>query len=184
MPARCQLYLAAPAAFPPGFAAILGAVLDAAPIACLRLPALPEAAELLRFAQARDVAALLDGNPELAQRLGADGVHLADGKDYAAARRLLGEQKIVGVHCGISRHAAMLAADAGADYVAFDAELDLVSWWAEMMVVPVVAELGSDLARAADFAAAGADFVSAGGAIFADPIEAPAAAAKLAAAIA
>ena len=184
MPARCQLYLAAPAAFPPDFATTLKAVLDAAPVACLRLPALPEAAGPMQIAQARDVAVLLDGNPGLAERLGADGVHLADGKDYAAARRLLGEQRIVGVHCGASRHAAMLAADAGADYVAFDSELDLVSWWAEMMVVPVVVELGSDLARAADFAAAGADFVSAGEAVFANPIEAPAKAANLAAAIA
>lgn len=184
MPARCQLYLAAPVALSSDFAAVLAAVLDAAPVACLRLPASPEAAGLLRIAQARDVAVLLDDNPELAERLGADGVHLADGADYAAARRLLGTQNIVGVHCGASRHAAMLAADAGADYVAFDPELDLVSWWAEMMVVPVVAELGRDLARAAEFAVAGADFVSAGGAVFADPIEAPAVAAWLAAAIA
>ena len=184
MPGRCQLYLAAPAAFPPDFAARLAAVLDAAPVACLRLPALPEAAEFLRFAQARDIAALLDGNAELAQRLGADGVHLTDGAEFAAARRLLGDQAIVGVHCGSSRHAAMLAADAGADYVAVDADLELVAWWAEVMVVPVVVELGDNIARAAEFAAAGADFVLAGAPIFNDPAGAPAAAAKLAAEIA
>ena len=174
MPGRCQLYLAAPPAFPPDFAARLATVLDAAPVACLRLPALPEAAEFLRFAQARDIAALLDGNAELAQRLGADGVHLTDGAEFAAARRLLGDQAIVGVHCGSSRHAAMLAADAGADYVAVDADLELVAWWAEVMVVPVVVELGDDIARAAQFAAAGADFVAIGGTLWREPDDAPA----------
>ena len=184
MSARCQLYLAAPPTFPPDFAQRLTAVLDAAPVACLRLPALPEATEFLRLAQSRDIAALLDSNAELAQRLGADGVHLSDPADYAAARRLLGDQAIVGVHCGGSRHAAMLAADAGADYVAFDADLELVAWWAEVMVVPVVVELGDDITRAAEFAAAGADFVLAGAAIFDDPTGAPAAVARLAAEIA
>ena len=78
----------------------------------------------------------------------------------------------------------MLAADAGADYVALDADLELVAWWAEVMVVPVVVDLGNDCARAAEFAAAGAEFVMAGSAIFDDPSGAPAAVAKLAAAIA
>jgi len=184
MPARCQLYLAAAPAFPSDFAARLAAVLDAAPVACLRLPALPEAAEFLRLAQARDIAALLDGNAELAQRLGADGVHLTDGADFTAARRLLGDQAIVGVHCGNSRHAAMLAADAGADYVAVDADLELVAWWAEVMVVPVVVELGDDIARAAEFADAGADFVAIGEILWREPENAPATAKRLAAAIA
>jgi thiamine-phosphate pyrophosphorylase len=138
-------------------------------VACLRLPALPEAAESLRLAQSRDIAALLDGDPELAQRLGADGVHLSDPADYAQARRLLGDQAIVGVYCGSSRHAAMLAAEAGADYVAFDADLELVAWWAEVMVVPVVVELGDDIARAGEFAAAGADFLAPGAALFDHP---------------
>jgi thiamine-phosphate pyrophosphorylase len=184
MPARCQLYLAAPPVLPPAFAATLAAVLDAAPVACIRLPQIPESIELIKLAQARNVAALLDGNPELAERFGADGVHLADGAHYAAARRLLGDLAIVGVDCGRSRHAAMLAADAGADYVAFEADFDLVAWWAEIMVVPVVAELGDDIAKAAEFAAAGADFVLVGPGVLDNPAEAPAAAARLAANIA
>jgi len=184
MPARCQIYLAIPRDIPSDFGAILAAVLDAAPVACLRLPAFPEAVAFLRLAQSRNVAAVLDGNADLAERLEADGVHLAAGADYAQARRLLGEQAIVGIHCRSSRHAAMLAADAGADYVALDADLELVAWWAEVMVVPVVVDLGNDCARAAEFAAAGAEFVMAGSAIFDDPSGAPAAVAKLAAAIA
>ena len=184
MAAGCQLYLAAPALLPSDFPATLAAVLDAAPIACLRLPALPELGEVVRFAQARDIAVLLDGNAELAQRLSADGVHLADGAEYGPARRLLGDQAIVGVHCGASRHSAMLAADAGADYVAVNADLELVAWWAEVMIVPVVADLDGDFARAAEFAAAGAEFILLGAALFDDPAGAAAAAVTVAAAIA
>src|SRR3546814_9995792 len=40
---------------------------------------------------------------------------------YAEARRLLGGRAMIGVTCKASRHLAMEAADAGADYVAFGA---------------------------------------------------------------
>ena len=170
-PARCQLYLAAPAILPADFAAPLTAALDTTSIACLRLPAQARLGALVDLAQSRGVAVVLEGEPELARRLGADGVHLADGAGYAAARRTLGDQAIVGVHCGTSRHAAMEAGDAGADYVAFDPDLELVAWWAELMVVPLVAEIGDDLDRAAAFAAAGAEFICLGPAIWGDPLK-------------
>jgi thiamine-phosphate pyrophosphorylase len=168
-PARCQLYLAAPAILPADFAATLTAALDAASVACLRLPALSDIAGLLALAQGRGTAVVLDGRPELAARLGADGVHLADPAGYAAARRALGDQAIVGVHCGTSRHAAMEAGEAGADYVAFAPDLELVRWWAELMVVPAVAEIGDDIEQAEAFAASGADFICPGEAIWRDP---------------
>jgi len=180
----CQIYLAAPRELPPDFADTLAAVIDAAPIACLRLPALPEVAALVNLAQQRNVAVLLDGNPELARRLGADGVHLADGQDYRDARQQLGADAIVGVACGRSRHAAMEAGEAGADYVAFEPDLELVAWWAETMVVPVVAELGEELNRAAEFAAAGPEFIGVGTPLWLAADGAPAAAIRLAAAIA
>jgi thiamine-phosphate pyrophosphorylase len=179
-PARCQLYLAAPAELPADFATTLAAVLDAITVACVRLPAQPESTELVRLAQGQGVAALLDGNAELAARIGADGVHLIDPEGYGAARRIVGEQAIVGVHCGESRHAAMEAAEAGASYIAFTADLDLVRWWAEIMVVPVVAEIGDDLGRAAEFVAAGADFICPGEAIWRDAADASAVVERLA----
>jgi thiamine-phosphate pyrophosphorylase len=171
-PAGCQLYLAAPAELPPDFATTLAAVLDAVAVACVRLPALSESIELVRLAQSQAVAALLDGNAELAARIGADGVHLTDPEGYGAVRRILGEQAIVGVHCGDSRHMAMEVAEAGASYVAFTADLDLVRWWAEIMVVPVVAEIGDDLARTAEFVAAGADFICPGEGVWRDAADA------------
>ena len=181
-PARCQLYLVAPANLPEDFATILAGVLEAAEIACLRLPPRPGMAHLVRLAQGRGTAVVIEGDPDLAAALGADGVHLPDLKTYGAARNRLGHDAIVGVSCGRSRHDAMEAGEAGADYVAFAADLELVRWWAELMLVPVVAEL-ERLDQAAEFAAAGAEFIGLGEALWHDPAGAPAAAKRLAAAI-
>ena len=74
----------------------------------------------------------------------------------------------------------MEASEAGADYVAFAPDLDLVTWWAELMVVPVVAELGNDLERTADYIAAGADFICPGEALWHDREGAAAAVRRLA----
>ena len=164
--ARCRLYLAAPAALPANFAQTLNAVFAANDIACLRVAAEPASGPLIALAQAKGCAALLDGRPELVARLGADGVHLGDPAAYEPARRLLGPDFTIGVHCDSSRHLAMEAGEGGADYVAFAPDLDLVAWWAELMVVPVVAELGEDLGQAKDFIAAGADFICPGEALW------------------
>jgi thiamine-phosphate pyrophosphorylase len=137
-------------------------VLETVEVACLRLPPAPAVAELVRLAQAHGTAVVLDGNPEMAAQLAADGVHLTDFRDYTDARNRLGADAIIGVHCDRSRHQAMEAGEAGADYISFAADLDLVRWWAELMVVPVVAELEA-VDQAADFIAAGAEFISLGG---------------------
>jgi thiamine-phosphate pyrophosphorylase len=179
-PARCQLYLAAPGDLAPNFSAILSDILDLVEVACVRLPPVFKARELVRLAQARGTAVVIDGDAEMAVALGADGAHLGELEKYGLARRRLGDSAILGVHCGRSRDRAMRAGEAGADYIAFDPDLDLVRWWAEIMVVPMVAELGEALDRASDFAAAGAEFVAAGEALWRDPAGAPAAARRLA----
>jgi thiamine-phosphate pyrophosphorylase len=168
-PARCQLYLAAPAVLPAGFAVTLAAVLDAVEVACLRLPPAADIEELVRLAQKRGTAVVIAGDIELAARLGADGVHLPDLTTYGAARSRLGADAILGVACGDSRHLAMEAGEEGADYVSLAADLELIRWWAEIMVVPVVVELGESLDQAADFVAAGADFIALGEALWRDP---------------
>ena len=173
-PAGCQLYLAAPAELPPDFAETLGAVLEAAEIACLRLSPRLGMEHLVRLAQGRGTVVVVEADPELAAALGADGAHLPDLKVYGAARGRLGHDAIIGVSCGRSRHDAMEAGEAGADYIAFAADLELVRWWAELMLVPLVAELES-LGQAAEFAAAGAEFIALGEALWRDPAGAPAA---------
>jgi len=168
-PAGCQLYLAAPAVLPADFATTLAAVLDAVEVACLRLPPAADMGDIVRLAQKRGTAVVMTGDVELAARLGADGVHLPDLTTYGAARSRLGPDAILGVACGDSRHLAMEAGEEGADYVSLAADLELVRWWAEIMVVPVVVELGERLDQAADFIAAGAEFIALGEALWHEP---------------
>lgn len=163
----------------------LAAALEATGAATLILVAPPggrlEAAALRPLvgeAQGLGVAALVADDIEAARAAGADGVHLSWRPEiedaYAAARAALGARAIVGADAGLSRHDAMTLGEAGADYVAFgrsaeaggaeaarEAQRELVAWWAELFVVPVVAvdlETADDVAEArrlgADFAAA------------------------------
>jgi thiamine-phosphate pyrophosphorylase len=159
--ARCRLYLVAPDPLPANFAELLEIALAAGDIACFRLAPSPDIAPLVARAQAKGCAVLLSDSAGEVARFGADGLHLSEVKNYKRARDLLPAASI-GVFCGISRHEAMEAAEAGADYISFTADLALVTWWAEVMVVPVVVELGGDVSWASDFIAAGADFLGLG----------------------
>jgi thiamine-phosphate pyrophosphorylase len=179
-PAR--LYLVAPGDLDPARAS---AALEAGDVACLLLrDASPDSAGLVEAAQARGVAVLIEGDAELARRLGADGVHLGPGGRVQATRKALPADAIVGVDCGRSRHDAMVAGEAGADYVAFatrpesdhaPAEPALLSWWQTMMELPCVAMGPIAVADAGALAEAGADFVALEGAVWDHP-EGPAAA--------
>ena len=163
---------------PQAFAPVLADALDAGDVASLllRLPDVPDdairrAADLLRpIAQDRGVAFLLNDRPDLAVETGADGVHLEDEHaNLAAARRLLGPDAIVGAAGDLERHRAMVAAERGADYIAFGAPeepdpedaaalTDLIEWWSELMTVPSVA-FGATPASCEPIVRAGADFL-------------------------
>lgn len=157
-----QLYLATPDSFSLSeFPDMLAQVLDAAPIACLRIDlasrdedTLSRGSDTVReLAHQRDVAVVIRDHVVLAERLGLDGVHLTDAhKSVRDARKTLGPDAIVGCFCGTSRHDGMTAGEAGADYISFGpvgptalgdgahADLDLFAWWSEMIELPVVAE--------------------------------------------
>ncbi len=129
---------------------------------------------LMRITGPSDVAFLVNDRPDLAKKLGADGVHVGqEDAPYAAARALLGPDKVVGVTCHNSRHLAMEAAEAGADYVAFGAfyatttkepktraEPEILTWWQDIMEVPCVAIGGITVANARPLVEAGADFLA------------------------
>jgi len=132
------------------------------------------AVDLLRpVVQAHGAAFILNDRPDLAAELGCDGVHVGqEDASYADARALL-PNGIVGVTCHDSRHLAMEAADAGADYIAFgaffptqtkepktQADIELLRWWNEIMVVPSVAIGGITVANAPALIEAGADFLA------------------------
>ncbi len=180
---RCRLYLITPPALDPAaFAPVLAEALAGGDVACVQLrlkgasdeAVLAAGRALMPIAQAAGAAFIVNDRPDLARALGADGVHVGqDDASYAEARRMLGPDAIVGVTCHDSRHLAMEAADAGADYVAFgaiyatatkdaktSAPLDLIQWWAELFEPPCVAIGGITVENAAPVIAAGADFLA------------------------
>jgi len=183
MPEPCRLYLVTPPRIEPKrFAETLKCALDAGDVASLQLRLKDVADEeiaravdvLMPIAQQRDVAFILNDRPDLAKRFGCDGVHIGqeDGT-YAAARAAVGPNAIVGATCHDSRHLAIEAAEAGADYVAFGAffptrtkepktrcEIEIIRWWAELMVVPCVAIGGITVENAKPLVEAGADFLA------------------------
>ena len=154
--------------------------------------AVRRACDILRpVVQGRDVALLLNDRPDLAAETGCDGVHVGQGDTpYEAARRLVGGEAIVGVTCHDSRHLAMVAAENGADYVAFGAFFatatkqpkswanpEILAWWSELMTVPCVAIGGITTDNCRPLIEAGADFLAVSAGVWEHP-EGPAAAVK------
>jgi thiamine-phosphate pyrophosphorylase len=163
------------------FARDLGATLAAADVAAvlLRLEAGDErtlinrARAIAAVVQSRDIALLLDGHAEIAARAGADGAHLTGIEELSAAVGTLKPDRIAGAGGLRSRHDAMLAAEAGADYVMFgepdrrgggppfDALQERLTWWAELFESPCVG-YAANLDEVAPLARTGADFVALG----------------------
>jgi thiamine-phosphate pyrophosphorylase len=186
----CQLYLISPPAITTDFVDSLAAAFDGGPVAAfqLRLKGIDDhaiarlAGPIQKLCADRDVAFIVNDSIGLAKRLGADGVHLGqeDG-DAREARQALGPSVQIGVTCHDSRHLAMEAGEAGADYVAFGAfyptttketqlqpELSILGWWTTLFELPCVAIGGITPANAAPLIAAGADFLAVSGAVWND----------------
>ena len=188
-----RLYLITPPALDPDrFAKELEAALAGGDVACLQLrlkdiddDAIRRAARLLKpIAQDRDVAFIMNDRPDLAAELDCDGVHVGEeDMPYAEARRLLGPERIVGVTCGASRDRGIIAAEAGADYVAFGAffpsmtktatkyraTAELLKDWSETTVVPCCAIGGITQQNCGPLVEAGADFLAVISAIWSHP---------------
>jgi thiamine-phosphate pyrophosphorylase len=130
-----------------------------------------------------DVAFIVNDSVALAKRLKADGVHLGQGDgDVREAREILGSDAQIGVTCHNSRHLAMEAAEAGADYVAFGAffktntkqvehvaELDTLQKWSMVTEIPCVAIGGITPDNAKPLIDAGADFLAVSSAVWNHP---------------
>ena len=129
---------------------------------------------LQRICADAGVAFIINDNMHLAKRLGADGVHLgqSDGA-IGEARALLGPSAQIGKTCHDSRHLAMEAGEAGADYVAFGAfyptttkpsdyrpEPSILTWWSTLFEIPCVAIGGITPGNAQPLVDAGADFLA------------------------
>ncbi|MCP1472096.1 thiamine-phosphate pyrophosphorylase [Sphingobium sp. OAS761] len=187
----CQLYLISPPSIDAAFVDRLDAALDGGTVAAfqLRLKGLDDdavaraAQPLQKLCADRDVAFIVNDSAAMAHRLGADGVHLGQGDgDPKAARTLLGPKVQIGITCHDSRHLAMEAGEAGADYVAFGAfyptmtketshrpDPSILSWWTTLFELPCVAIGGITPANAAPLVVAGADFLAVSGAVWSHP---------------
>ncbi len=183
-PPPCRLYLITPPRIDDlaAFGHVLAKALDAGDVAALQIRLKDADDEIVAaavdalapIAQARGVAVILNDRPDLAAKLGCDGVHVGqDDMPLAQARKIVGPDRMVGVTCHDSRHLAMEAAEGGADYVAFGAffptstkeaktraEPEILSIWQETMEVPCVAIGGITVATARELAKAGADFLA------------------------
>ncbi len=184
----CQLYLISPLDVGGGFPDRLIRALAAGPVAAFQFrvkgidqhDATRLAEPLQRICADADVAFIVNDSVSLAKRLGADGVHLGQGDgDPREARTILGPNAQIGVTAHDSRHLAMEAGEAGADYVAFGAfyptttkevrhipDPSILSWWGALFELPCVAIGGVTPANAGLLAKAGADFVAASGAVW------------------
>ena len=178
-----QIYLITPAnADLTFYSQKLAPLLDAFPIACIRLGLSSDdenlisrhADQLREVSHERDISAVISTHYRLVNPLGLDGVHRIDvAKTIREIREELGTDAIVGSHCGTSRHVGMNAGEIGADYISFGpvthsalsdgdiADIETFKWWSEMVEIPVVAEgnmtleLASELAPVIDFLALG-----------------------------
>ena len=183
MSERCRLYLITPPKFELGaFADEVKRALSGGDVSSfqLRLKDVPDddirrATEtLMPIVQRAGAAFILNDRPDLARDLRCDGVHVGqEDASYEDARAAVGRDAIVGVTCHDSRHLAMEAAEVGADYVAFGAffptatkeakthaDIELLTWWSEIMVVPCVAIGGITVDNAKPLVEAGADFLA------------------------
>ena len=186
----CQLYLISPPAIDAGFTDRLKRALGAGPVKAfqLRLKGIDDheaarlAEPLQRVCADAEVTFIVNDSIGLAKRLGADGVHLGqDDGDPREARAVLGPTAQIGVTCHDSRHLAMEAGEAGADYVAFGAfyptttkevhhhpDPSILGWWTTLFELPCVAISGITAANAAPLVAARADFLAVCSAIWND----------------
>jgi thiamine-phosphate pyrophosphorylase len=184
----CQLYLVSPLDVGGGFPDRLERALAAGPVAAFqfRVKGVDEheaarlAGPLQEICAARECAFIVNDSVSLARRLRADGVHLGRGDgDAREAREVLGREAQIGVTCHASRHLAMEAGEAGADYVAFGAffpsstkpsehrpEPELLAWWQKLFEIPCVAIGGITPENCAPLVRAGADFLAVSGAVW------------------
>ena len=133
-----------------------------------------EAIELLSLCRQYDVPLIINDDLKLAEKIGADGVHLGQyDETIGQARRTLGSSSIIGASCYNDFSLAEKATEEGADYVAFGsffcsgtkpnavpANLQLLQRAKEQLGLPVVAIGGITLQNAPPLIEAGADMLA------------------------
>lgn len=180
---RCRLYIITPPLLDlETFPGELTSALEAGDVGCVQLrlksaddDTICRATEaLLPICRDNGVVFLINDRPDLSVKLGADGTHIgADDSDYESARTLMGDDAIIGVSCYNSRHLALEAGEAGADYVAFGAfyptqtkqprskaNPEIIEWCHDVTIIQSVAIGGITAQNCAPLVTAGADFIA------------------------
>jgi thiamine-phosphate pyrophosphorylase len=187
----CQLYLISPPDVGGSFPGRLREALGGGAVAAFQFrvkdidqhEAARLAEPLRRICEEHEVAFIVNDDMALAKRIGADGVHLGQGDgDPREARALLGPSAQIGVTCHDSRHLAMEAGEAGADYVAFGAffptstkdvfhrpDPSILGWWSTLFEIPCVAIGGIAPDNGRALVEAGADFLAVCGSVWQHP---------------
>jgi len=162
------------------------------PSGLIEMARLDALARWIAICAAAGTACLVADDPVLALNGGADGVHLSGPERVASVRRALGAGRLLGAACGVSRHAAMVAGDEGADYVLLGSVggptdpaelLELVGWWSELFVLPCAVPSDGDPRAAGLLVEAGADFLVLNAALWDEPAAVPGRLADLAPAL-
>ena len=166
----------------------LGAALRSVPVAAVLLRggepgpdgSWQGSAQTASLIQDCGAALLLEDHPNLVAETGADGCHITRQDALAPALRALHPEFIVGTGGLRTRHDAMVAGEAGANYVMFGepdhagqhpaaaAVLERVAWWTELFEAPCVG-YAQDMDAAEALARAGAEFVAVGSWVWTDP---------------
>ncbi len=189
---RCRLYLITPPRIEiDSFSDQLAKALEGGDVASVQLrlknasdeTIRSAAAALMPIVHAQDVVFLINDRPDLALATDADGVHIGqDDVSYDEARDVVGDDRVVGVTCHNSRHLALVAGEAGADYVAFgaffptttkaaetQASTELLEWWRDLITIPCVAIGGITVENCQPLIRAGADFLAISSGIWSHP---------------
>ncbi|HEU5046241.1 MAG TPA: thiamine phosphate synthase [Rickettsiales bacterium] len=185
----CHLYLVSPPRLQlEGFLPQLEAALATEAVKAFQLrlkeaddqEILNAAREIVPLCREYDIAFILNDRADLAVQCGADGVHLGqEDMTVADARKILGDEGVIGVSCHASKDMGIRAAEEGADYVAFGAFFptkskpqekvekwgiptpEIIEWWSTYTTIPCVAIGGMKPENCGPLVTAGADFIAA-----------------------
>ena len=121
-----------------------------------------------------NVKFIINDNPILAKKVGADGCHIGqEDMDYKTSRKILGKKKIIGITCHNSKKLALKAKNNGADYIAFGsffksstkkspfrANLTTLRWAKKKINMPIVAIGGINGSNFKKILLNGSDFIA------------------------
>lgn len=137
------------------------------------------AESLVSLCHRNGIVLILENEPEIAASIGADGVRL-NKVDIKKARKIMGVDAIIGVHCKNSKSMAKQSIENGADYVLFSkfytkhkqsntATIPLLEWWGTMTHLPAVAIGNITPENSVDLVRAGAGFIAADSYVWENP---------------